>query len=169
MLFINFRVGDGEDKAAWLDAELGAVFGRDRVFRSSRSIDMGHDYEPIMWGAVENCSAMIVVIGERWLTDFGPRLFEPDDVVRKEIATALAAGKPVVPVLGHTGRMHRADELPSDLAGLANCQYIRLTYRDTHMLPGLVERLIEAVPDLGIGVREGSRIWRRGTVSAPRQ
>jgi hypothetical protein len=63
MLFINFRVGDGEDKAAWLDAELGAVFGKDRVFRSSRSIDLGHDYEPIMWGAAENCSAMLVVIG----------------------------------------------------------------------------------------------------------
>lgn len=108
MLFINFRVGDGEDKAAWLDAELSAVFGEDRVFRSSKSIDLGHDYEPIMWGAVENCSAMIVVIGERWLTEFGSRLFESDDVVRREIATALGAGKPVIPVLGHAGRMQEA-------------------------------------------------------------
>lgn len=123
-LFINFRVGDGEDKAAWLDAELCAVFGANRVFRSSRSIDLGHDYEPIMWGAAESCSAMIVVIGGRWLTEFGTRLFEPDDVVRREIATALNAGKPVIPVLGHTGRMHTADELPPDLAGLANCQYV---------------------------------------------
>ncbi|MGC7102500.1 hypothetical protein ACPZ19_48190 [Amycolatopsis lurida] len=155
MLFINFRVGDGEDKAAWLDAEFGAVFGKDRVFRSSRSIDLGHDYEPIMWGAVEDCAAMIVVIGEKWLSEFGQRLFEPDDVVRKEIAMALAAGKPVIPVLGLTGRLPRANELPSDLAMLANCQYIRLSYRDSHALPGLVERLIEAAPDLGIGVLEG--------------
>ncbi|SHF82997.1 hypothetical protein [Streptoalloteichus hindustanus] len=98
---------------------------------------------------------MIAVIGERWLTEFGHRLFEPHDVVRKEIAAALAAGKPVIPVLGHAGRMHRVDELPPDLAKLANCQYVRLTYRDAHMLPGLVDRLIEAVPDLGIDVREG--------------
>src|SRR5262249_17634828 len=98
----------------------------------------------------------------------GSRLFESDDVVRREIATALAAGKPVIPVLGHTGRMHRADELPPDLAMLAECQYIRLTYRDAHMLPGLVERLVEAVPDLGIGVREGIKDlarWNRERTS----
>ncbi|MBN6034738.1 TIR domain-containing protein [Amycolatopsis sp. 195334CR] len=155
MLFINFRVGDGEDKAAWLDAEFSTVFGKDRVFRSSRSIDLGHDYEPIMWGAVENCSAMIVVIGDRWLSDFCSRLFEPDDVVRKEIAMALAAGKPVIPVLGLTGCLPRAEELPPDLAMLANCQYIRLSYRDSHALPGLVDRLIDSAPELGIGAREG--------------
>ncbi|WP_143467028.1 toll/interleukin-1 receptor domain-containing protein [Lentzea kentuckyensis] len=164
MLFISFRVGDGEDKAAWLDAELNTIFGKNGVFRSSRSISLGHDYEPIMWGAVENCSAMIVVIGDKWLTEFGPRLFEPDDVVRREVATALSAGKPVIPVLGHGGRMHRAHELPEDLAELANHQYIRLTYRDPHMLPGLVDRLIDSVPELAIGVREGIKdlaTWTR--------
>lgn len=155
MLFINFRTGDGEDKAAWLDSALSTIFGDERVFRSSKSIPLGHDYEPIMWGAVGNCSAMIAVIGENWLSGFRERLFEPDDVVRKEIATALAAGKPVIPVLGHGGRMHRADELPEDLAGLANCQYVRLTHRDTHDFTGLVDRLIDSVPDLAIGVREG--------------
>ncbi|MFS8102179.1 toll/interleukin-1 receptor domain-containing protein [Lentzea alba] len=164
MLFISFRVGDGEDKAAWLDAELNPIFGKDGVFRSSRSISLGHDYEPIMWGAVENCSAMIVVIGDKWLTEFGPRLFEPDDVVRREIATALAAGKPVIPVLGHGGRMHEAHELPEDLSELASRQYIRLTYRDPHMLAGLVDRLIDSVPELAIGVREGIKdlaTWTR--------
>ncbi|PPK68533.1 hypothetical protein V5P93_004359 [Actinokineospora auranticolor] len=35
MLFINFRVGDGQDKAAWLDAALSGVLGPDQVFRSS--------------------------------------------------------------------------------------------------------------------------------------
>lgn len=155
MLFINFRVGDGEDKAAWLDSALSMIFGDDRVFRSSKSIALGHDYEPIMWGAVENCSAMIAVIGEKWLSGFKERLFAPDDVVRREIAAVLAAGKPVIPVLGHGGRMHKADELPEDLAGLAKCQYVRLTYRDPHMIPGLVDRLIDDVPDLAIGVKDG--------------
>jgi hypothetical protein len=164
MLFINFRVGDGDDKAAWLDAELSAIFGEDRVFLSSKSIDLGHDYEPIMWGAVENCSAMIAVIGEKWLTDFRERLFEPEDVVRGEIAKALAARKPVIPVLGHSGRMHPAQDLPPDLAQLAKCQYVRLTYRDQHVFPGLVDRLISAVPELAIGVRDGIRdlaTWNR--------
>jgi hypothetical protein len=155
MLFISFRVGDGEDKAAWLDAELNTIFGKNGVFRSSRSISLGHDYQPIMWGAVEDCAAMIVVIGDKWLTEFRERLFDPDGVVRREIATALAAGKPVIPVLGHGGRMHAAHELPEDLAELADRQYIRLTYRDPHMLPGLVDRLIDAVPELAVGVRDG--------------
>ncbi|WP_254897232.1 hypothetical protein [Amycolatopsis sp. Hca4] len=98
---------------------------------------------------------MIAIIGERWLADFGPRLFEPDDVVRQEIARVLAAGKPVIPVLEHSGRMHPAENLPPDLAALANCQYIRLTYRDAHAIPGLIDRLIDAAPELSIGVRDG--------------
>ncbi|TDP89637.1 TIR domain-containing protein [Labedaea rhizosphaerae] len=154
MLFINFRVGDGADKAAWLDSELSTVFGRDQVFRSSRSLPLGQDYDPGLWAAVENCSAMIVVVGERWLTDFRARLFEPDDIVRKEIATALKAGKPVIPVLEQAGRM-RADQLPPDLAPLAKCQYIRLTYRDGHSIPGFIDRLIQDAPELGIGVMDG--------------
>ncbi|MFI5587034.1 TIR domain-containing protein [Amycolatopsis sp. NPDC051758] len=161
MLFINFRGDDGADKAAWLDAELSAVFGKNKVFRSSRSIDLGHDYEPIMWDAVDNCSAMIAVIGDGWLSD--SRLFEPGDVVRQEIARALAAGKPVIPVLEQTGRLRR-DALPPDLAELADCQYVRLTYRDAHAFPGLVDRLIDAAPDLGIGVRDGIKdlaTWSR--------
>lgn len=164
MLFINFRVGDGNDMAGWLDAELSSVFGDDQVFRSSRSIELGRDFEPLLWDAVDNCSAMIVVIGERWLTEFGDRLFTPGDIVRREIATALAAGKPVIPVLAHTGPMHGAQELPEDLAGLAKCQYVRLTYRDQHIFPGLVNRLINDVPELGIGVRDGIKdlaAWSR--------
>ncbi|MET9229140.1 hypothetical protein [Lentzea sp. NPDC003310] len=155
MLFINFRNGDGEDKAAWLDSALSTIFGDERVFRSSKSIALGRDYEPIMWSAVENCSAMIAVIGERWLSDFKERLFEPDDVVRGEIATVLAAGKPVIPVLGLGGKKLAADELPEDLAGLAKCQYVRLTSREPHSIPGLVDRLIDDVPELAIGVRDG--------------
>ncbi|MFD4636212.1 hypothetical protein ACFWN2_02790 [Lentzea sp. NPDC058436] len=164
MLFINFRKGDDENKAAWLDAELCAVFGPDRVFRSSRSIDLGHDYDPILWRAVENCSAMIAVIGDKWLTEFGSRLFQPDDVVRREIATVLAAGKPVIPVLEDSRFKLKASDLPSDLRELANCQYVKLTYRDPHVFPGLIERLISAAPELGIGVREGIRdlaTWNR--------
>ncbi|MEV7548581.1 toll/interleukin-1 receptor domain-containing protein [Amycolatopsis sp. NPDC089917] len=168
MVFINFRVGDGEYKAAWLAAELGEVFGKDKVFRSSSSIPLGHDYEPIMWGAVDTCSAMIVVIGDKWLSEFGQRLLQEDDVVRKEIATALKDGKPVIPVLEHTERMYKAEELPPDLAELANRQYIRITYRDRHTIPGLIERLIEAAPELGIGVLEGIEdlaAWNRARTS----
>jgi len=157
MIFISFRVGDGEDRAAWLYAECCAVFGKDRVFLSSASITLGHDYEPILWGAAENCHVMIAVIGQRWSTEFRHRLFEPDDAVRREIATALAAGKPVISVLDHGGRPPRADELPPDLALLANRQYVRLTYRDVHTIPGLIQRIVEAAPELGIGVRPGIR------------
>ncbi|PPK68534.1 hypothetical protein V5P93_004358 [Actinokineospora auranticolor] len=118
---------------------------------------------------MKTCDAMLVVIGDRWLSEFGARLFDPDDIVRREIATVLAAGKPVIPILEDSGRMHGADQLPPDLASLAVRQYVRLTYRDAHALPGLVDRLITAAPALGVGVREGIEdlaAWHRERVAA---
>jgi hypothetical protein len=61
-VFINFRVGDGEDRAIVLDMALGAAFGPDLVFRSSRSIPVGTDYRPALLAGVRRSSVMLVSV-----------------------------------------------------------------------------------------------------------
>ncbi len=155
VLFINFRTGDGDDKAAWLDMAFCSIFDNDQVFFSSRSLPAGRDYEPRLWKAVDECDAMIAVIGDRWLTEFGAQLDDPEDTVRREIARALAAGKPVIPVFGRMTRRLVADQLPPDLKALANLQFERLDSRAQTGFQRVLDRVIETVPELGIGVRPG--------------
>jgi hypothetical protein len=57
---------------------------------------------------------LLALIGRYWLTPAGL-----DDVVRREIESALAHGVPVIPVLIDGARMPAPGELPPSLAGLA--------------------------------------------------
>jgi TIR domain len=62
---------------------------------------------------------MLVVIGPGWLC---PRLQDPNDHVRLEVAAALERNVRVIPVLVGGATMPEANSLPPDLAGLARRQ-----------------------------------------------
>src|SRR5262245_21085357 len=100
-VFINYR----SDAAAWavmLDRELSDWFGADRVFRASRSIRPGEDFIDRILRSVRSSSVFLALIGPTWLAldSHGRRRIDEDaDWVRREIAEALGAGIPVIPVL----------------------------------------------------------------------
>jgi hypothetical protein len=77
--------------------------------------------------------------------------------VRLEIATALRRGIPVIPALLNSTPMPRAEQLPADLAPLAQCQAIRIDDADFHED---VSRLI-AVLEPRIADDGFARRWRR--------
>jgi hypothetical protein len=82
--------------------------------------------------AAATCAAMIVVIGPNWLAEDGGRrrIDAPADWVRMEIELALAAGKPVIPVLlGERDRLTVSDNLPVSISDLVDRQYVRLHHR----------------------------------------
>jgi hypothetical protein len=143
-IFISYRVADEPYAAALIDDALSQHFGSDVVFRASRSIGIGDDYEKRIFEAVRSASVFLVVIGQNWLTasdDKGRRLEDPDDMVRREIIEAFEHGVRVVPVLMDAARIKRA-ELPPELARLAACQDVRINFRDNQRdVPALIERL----------------------------
>ena len=101
--FINYRVGETAAFARLLDRRCAEVFGRDEVFFASEAIIPGTPFDTAIEEALRICEVLVAVIGPHWVdaTDSrgARRLDRSDDWVRREIATALERGIPVIPLL----------------------------------------------------------------------
>lgn len=130
-IFINYRRSDAQGFAGRLADSLTRHFGSERVFRDVTGIDYGQDFEQVIVERIEEACAVIVVIGDQWLTasdEHGEtRLFDEQDYVAREIEAALDAGLVVVPVLINGATMPRREELPERLADLANRNAITIS------------------------------------------
>ncbi|BDM71684.1 hypothetical protein HEK616_51710 [Streptomyces nigrescens] len=148
-VFINYRTGDGEKTAALIDQELSRRFGREHIFRASKSITPGETYPEALLAALHRSSLFLAVVGPDW-TNFRVRLQDPEDWVRREIEEAFRCELPVVPILDgrKTNRLNAVD-LPPELARLADLQSIPF---DTHDVETGVRRIgdlvAEMVPEL---------------------
>jgi TIR domain len=131
-IFLSYRSADDAYAAALLDQMLSQVFGSDNVFRASRSIQLGSEYESALAVAVESSSVMLVIVGQGWMERAGSvngRL-GPDDWVRMEICKALELGIVIIPLL-LSGVSRLADlHLPDEMRALASIQYLRFDYRN---------------------------------------
>ncbi|MGW1597684.1 toll/interleukin-1 receptor domain-containing protein [Streptomyces sp. NPDC002343] len=153
-VFVNYRTGDEESTATMIARELARRFGSDRIFFASDSIEPGHRFPVELVRAVEECEALLAVIGPRWAevrgADGRPALEAEQDWTRREIQTALDRGILVIPVLvGKATRIDRAC-LPHDLRALADFQYRRFDHRNAESdLTVLGDALARLLPDLG--------------------
>lgn len=153
-VFVNYRTGDEESVATMIARELAGRFGSERIFFASNSIELGHRFPAELVRAVEECDALLAVVGPRWAevrgADGRPALDSEQDWTRREIQTALDRGILVIPVL--VGRVTRIDRtvLPDDLRELADCQYRRFDHRNADSdLRALGDALARLLPDLG--------------------
>ncbi len=123
-VFISYRRDDTAPYAGRLRDSLSAVFGKDQIFRDVDRLAPGERFPTVIEDAVGSCDAFIALIGSAWLTaedeDGRRRLDDPRDYVRQEIATALRRDDVlVIPVLVEGAPMPDPDDLPEDLAPLA--------------------------------------------------
>ncbi|MFB6436568.1 toll/interleukin-1 receptor domain-containing protein [Streptomyces sp. NPDC056411] len=148
-VFINYRTGDGNETAALIDNELSNRFGKDRAFRASKSIPPGTAYPDALLTSLRRSALLLAVIGADWI-NFHSRLRDPEDWVRKEILEAFACGLPVIPVLaGRTTERLKKDDLPDELARLAELQSVRLDTQNAEAdLKRLGDLVAEMVPEL---------------------
>jgi hypothetical protein len=157
-IFICYRSADEPNAAAMVDQILTAHFGADAVFRAARSIGIGEDFDEEIIEAVRTSSVFLVVIGPRWLEARGADgrgLRDPDDMVRREIATAFEHGVRVVPVLLTNAPRLKSEDLPKKLRKLARCQDVRVNFRNIEYDgPALVERVRRALEADGHAVAE---------------
>jgi hypothetical protein len=160
-IFISYRRDDTAGRAGRLFDLLVSRLGERNVFQDVAAIAPGTDFTQQVDDAIIRSDAVLVVIGPEWLTVRGTsgtrRLEEPDDFVRAEVAAALGADVPVVPVLVGGAQMPAPGDLPEELRPLVNRQAARIdddSWRQD--VDALVRRLEgEAV---GGGSRRG-RTW----------
>lgn len=156
-IFISYRRADAVGDAGRLYDRLSAHFGADRVFRDLDTIRPGRRFAREIDASLARCDAMVALIGPMWAGEGDPpRIAEPDDYVRMELAAALRSGIPVVPVLLRNTSMPRSDRLPPDLEGLTAFQAMEVDSDDFH---DDVDRLIQALE--GVVEPAGRRRLRR--------
>jgi hypothetical protein len=133
-VFMCYRRGDSQAEANGLYDGLSHRLPDARLFMDIDSIPVGVDFEEHIRREITVCDVVLVVIGPHWL-DVRPgtgtrRIDEPDDYVRLEIESALAAPRAtVIPVLVDGAQMPAGGELPPSIAGLARINAVDIDAR----------------------------------------
>lgn len=122
-IFISYRRTDSAGYAGRLYDRLKAYFGEKNVFMDVSGIPAGEDFVTYLDKTIRDADVILPLIGAGWLTAGDPpgsRLKDPGDMVRHEIASALAAAnKRVIPILLDNTRMPDVSDLPDNLMALS--------------------------------------------------
>jgi len=141
-IFISYRRADTEGFAHAIYNLLAPEFGAEHIFMDVDAITPGQDFVAVLEQAVNRSDVLLALIGPKWLDIAGPdggrRLDNPGDFVRIEIASALARGITVIPVLVGGAAMPAEASLPDDLKPLSRRQAFTI---GQHLNPD-VQRLI---------------------------
>jgi hypothetical protein len=149
-VFLSYRRTDVGGYAGRLHDALVSRLGPKGVFQDVTAIAPGQQFAVMIDRALDDCDAVLAVIGPGWLTAATPagtpRLLEPDDFVREELTRALSRNVSVVPVLVGGARLPAAEDLPPDLHDLAQRQAVVLHDETWHEDVGGLMRWLRGEP-----------------------
>ncbi len=125
-IFLCYRREDTQGFARGIYESLASKYGHEQIFRDIDSTPPGVRYSAWIESRVGQCSVMIVLIGNAWLSakdHAGQRRLDlPKDWVRQEIETALRRDIPIIPVRVQGTPMPSENELPPSIADLTSFQ-----------------------------------------------
>jgi hypothetical protein len=154
-VFISYRRSDSRGTTGRLYDFLKQRLSPVQVFRDIYDLRPGEKYEDAIQRALASSGVLLAIIGPGWLNASdatGRRLNDPTDLLRREIATALASNIPVIPVLVDGANMPAARDLPHDLHQLSALQSIKLS---DDSWDHDADRLLKAIAAI-LGIRLGS-------------
>jgi hypothetical protein len=134
-IFISYRREDTKMMVIPLVRDLGQHKALRRVdlFLDIHDIQAGTEWSTALADELRSCQLLVAVIGPNWMKTLidgrKPRLHDPDDVVRREITSALQRRIPLLPLLVDAA-MPAAADLPPDIRGLARWQAFRFDLGD---------------------------------------
>lgn len=146
-VFISYRRCETAPYARSIHANLLEHFHKENIFIDIDNIEPGVKFGQEIEKALDRVDAVIVLIGKEWATvadeNGNPRINDPKDMVRFEIATALKLGKRIFPVLvGGGAKMPLEKELPDPLKELAQFNAVEVSdHRWAYDLSLLVKAL----------------------------
>ena len=128
-IFISYRRDDAAGYARAVYDELARCFGAGRVFIDVDDINAGQPFSEVIQRSVGESAVLLALIGKRWhgpRDGAAPRISEAGDLVRQEVAAALAKGIRVIPVLLDGAAMPEPAQLPPELSPLAGRNALEL-------------------------------------------
>jgi hypothetical protein len=145
-----------------LRESLAEHFGKENVFLDIDTIPPGVPWRKAIEGTISECDVLLPVIGMHWSSvrdeQGRRRLDQPNDFLRFEIASALQAGVRLIPVQLHGAPMPRPEDLPEEIAELADYQSIHIDDDDwpgdIHKLVGALNRIRDEKAGTAAGVTE---------------
>jgi hypothetical protein len=143
-IFISYRRDDFADAIRINDC-LGLSFGLRNVLMDTFGLRPSREMTSVE-EELAQCTLLLAVIGPTWLkagdkSDF-MRLHDPDDLVRRQIAGALARDIAVIPVLVGGAAPPTKGELPEDIQGMLNQKPAAVTtLDDMHFLLWYVNQI----------------------------
>lgn len=129
-IFVSYRRDDSPEFAIRLVESLVAVFGAAYVFRDLADRGPGEPVADVSGRHLPAVDVLLAVIGPHWLAAGADGRRCPDDVVAGELQAALAAGKPVWPVLVAGAALPAEADLPAPLCALAGRPAVVLSATD---------------------------------------
>ena len=169
-IFISYRREDSSGYVGRLFDALAAEFGRESMFMDIDTLAPGQDFVEAIDDALSRCSAVLVVIGPRWVTSHDgsgrPRLDAPDDYVRIEIERALSSHHHVIPILVGGASMPAGSALPASIESLSRHHALELSDRSWHadvrtLLESLTSNAASAPPAATTAVKGFTREERK--------
>ena len=131
-LFIAYRRADSAGHAGRLNDRLARDFGAGQIFKDIETLPPGVDFPQYIRKMLRRTASMVVVIGPQWLTlsnERGLRIFDPNDLHREEIRTALERDIPVFPALVNGTQMPAPGQLPDDIRALSHRHAVEISDR----------------------------------------
>ena len=114
------------------------------------AIEPGIPFDESIQRALDQCEVLLVVIGKRWMdkqAGVAPRIHDPKDFVRLEIAAALSRNIRVIPILLDGANMPTEEELPEPLRALARRKALEVSNSrfdaDIETLIGVIRTVVD--------------------------
>lgn len=121
-IFISYRSADGAKDASRLAEDLGRVFGADNVFLDRQDLRGGSSWRHEIEQAIGHRPIVLLLVTPGFVGACHPdgrlRLDDPDDPVRMEIQSAIAAGAVLLPLRVDGTPMPAALSLPEPLRAI---------------------------------------------------
>lgn len=146
-VFISYRRSDSAAYAGRIADYFARAHAQFDVFMDVNAIRPGEDFMAAIEGRLASASAVLALIGDRWLDAATPsgtyRLDDPGDFVRLELSLALQRNARVIPILLDEAAMPTAANLPKPLQLLAKRNAFSIRHgsfdRDVQELARLLE------------------------------
>jgi TIR domain len=149
-IFISYRRDEPRQTVRSLSKSLKREFGRGAVFVDTEAIAVGSKWPREIDQALRTAYVLLAPLGPKWLEQGQGghrRLDDKGDWVRRELATSIKRGIPIVPLLVGGAKLPARKALPKSLAGLLDHKSFDL--RDDYWNQD-VAALIRSLKKLGV-------------------